>query len=184
MKLFMVLLGAIPGGRNTEQHDVFFGIAENLFALKKDLVDFWPEASDSLHIDASREVNVVDGFKVSVVPAGDVSPSETKLFFLNLGGYREKEFDEFHFKMLVAAKDKGAAIKKAKETVFYKHYNVKGAESHIDEKYGIDVDDVYLIEDILTEKYKKEYQVILEPNPGYFEDTINLGYLLLSKIIN
>ena len=34
MKLFMLLLGCLLKGRNTEQHDIFFGIAETL----KDLV--------------------------------------------------------------------------------------------------------------------------------------------------
>lgn len=44
MKLFYIILGATPKGRNIEQHDVFFGIAENLKDLVPDMKDFWKEA--------------------------------------------------------------------------------------------------------------------------------------------
>jgi hypothetical protein len=182
MKLFMLLLGAAPAGRNTEQHDVLFGIAEDLHGLKNDIISFWTEASTSIHIDAFREVNFVDGFKVAVVTHNDNSNSEMKLFFLNLGGYKKNEFEEFHYKMLVAAPDKGIAVQRAKQTAFYKHYNIKGAESHIDEKYGIDVDEVYVIEEILSEKYKKEFKILLTRSNEIIEDEINLGYLVLNKI--
>lgn len=49
-KLFMVLLGCRPKGRNTEQHDIFFGIADSLVELKPAMQLFWPDAL--LHIDA------------------------------------------------------------------------------------------------------------------------------------
>lgn len=44
LKLFYVILGATPKGRNIEQHDVFFGIAENLKDLIPDMKEFWKEA--------------------------------------------------------------------------------------------------------------------------------------------
>ena len=61
-KLFMVLLGCIPKGRVTEQHDVFFGIAENMRELIPQMNRFWPEANGKLHIDVWREITTVDGF--------------------------------------------------------------------------------------------------------------------------
>jgi Domain of Unknown Function (DUF1543) len=33
-KLFMILLGCRPKGRHTEQHDIFFGIGNELADLK------------------------------------------------------------------------------------------------------------------------------------------------------
>ncbi|MBS1915610.1 MAG: DUF1543 domain-containing protein [Bacteroidetes bacterium] len=182
MKLFMLLLGNMPPGRNTEQHDVFFAIGGTLASLKSDIINFWPEAPAKIHIDAWREINFVDGHKVSVVNAGDNHTSEKKLFFLNLGGYKQNEFEEFHYKMIVAATDKGVAVQMAKQVAFYKHYNLKGAESHIDEKYGVDVDDLYAIEDILTQKFKQKYKIILQKTSDTSEDEIHLGYLLLSKL--
>ena len=41
-------------------------------------------------------------------------------------------------------------IKVAKATTFYKHFSFEGATSHIDDKYGIDVDDIYNVNDILA----------------------------------
>lgn len=178
----MLLLGNMPPGRNTEQHDVFFAIGENLAALKNDIINFWPETPAKIHIDAWREVNFVDGYKVSVVVAGSGAVSEKKLFFINLGGYKQNEFEEFHYKMIVAAADKGVAVQQSKQVAFYKHYNVKGAESHIDEKYGVDVDDMYSIEDILPAKFKKDYKIILQHTGETHEDEIHLGYVLLSKL--
>jgi hypothetical protein len=52
LKLFMVLLGCTPAGRNTEQHDVFFSIGSGLKDLIPDIVDCWPEAKGKIHIDA------------------------------------------------------------------------------------------------------------------------------------
>ena len=82
--------------------------------------------------------------------------SQSKLFFLNLGGYKKGEFEEYHYKMLVACNNKGEAIKGAKQTVFYKHTGFAGAESHIDDKYGVDVDDVYQIEDHFAHSFQEK----------------------------
>src|SRR4051794_28448223 len=46
--LFMTLVGATPKTRNTEQHDVFFGIADSVAELVPDLISFWPEAADRI----------------------------------------------------------------------------------------------------------------------------------------
>ncbi len=183
MKFFMILLGAMPPARNTEQHDVFFGVGEDLKALKPDIIEFWPEGSSSLHIDVVREINSVDGYRVSVMPIKSPEESESKLFFLNLGGYKPNDFEEYHYKMLVAAPDKAAAVLRAKNTAFYKHYNVKSnASSHIDEKYGIDVDDFYMIEDILLEKYKALYKIVLKASSETSEDVIDPGYHRINKL--
>lgn len=62
----MLLLGCRPPGRLTEQHDIFFGIANELKELVPDIKAFWPEAKGNIHIDAWREVNIVDGIRVKV----------------------------------------------------------------------------------------------------------------------
>jgi hypothetical protein len=144
-KLFMLLLGCKPVKRNTEQHDVFFGIGNELKDMLPDIYNFWPEAKQKIHIDAWREVTQVGNYSVEVVDRQHAKSitNQTKLFFINLGGYKPGEFEEFHYKMLVAAKEKGDAVQEAKQTAFYRHTGFKGATSHIDDKYGIDVDDIY-----------------------------------------
>jgi hypothetical protein len=182
-KLFMLLLGCKPEGRFTEQHDIFFGAASGLKQLVPEIIASWPEAPKT-HIDAWREVTEVDGYSISLVPKEQplTVNENAQLFFLNLGGYKENEFEEFHYKMLVVAKDKGEAISRAKQTAFYKHTGFKGASSHIDDKYGVDVDDVYEIEEILPNAIKEKYSVSIQPAPGIAKDEWHLGYFKLDAL--
>lgn len=183
-KLYMFLLGCKPKGRNTEQHDVFFTIAKNLKDTINDINAFWPQEG-KIHIDAWREVNIVDGCKITLKKRSEITTTnknQLKLFFLNLGGYKPGEFEEYHYKMLAVAKNKTEAINAAKSTAFYKHTGFKGAVSHIDDKYGIDVDDFYEIKDILPEFIKDKYEIVIEENKRATSDEWHLGYLPLSKI--
>jgi hypothetical protein len=181
VKLYMLLLGCRPPGRHVEQHDFFFGIAPSLKELIPDIKSFWPEAKGQIHIDAWREVTAVDGYRVSVVTQAPAGQTET-LFFINLGGYLPGRFEELHYTLLTVKSDLAAASRQAKETAFYKHNTFGSAVSHIDDKYGIDVDDVYKIQDILPPFQKAMYHIQLTPAEGLIEDEIHLGYLPLSKI--
>jgi hypothetical protein len=128
---------------------------------------------------------VVDGYTIKVIERKKNIFNEDKnarLFFLNLGGYKQDEFEEYHYKMLAAAENKGEAIKKAKATAFYKHTGFKGASSHIDDKYGVDVDDVFEIEDILSIETKNKYSIAITKGENNFADKINLGYFRLEKL--
>jgi len=180
----MLLLGCKPNGRFTEQHDIFFGIGTDLKSLVPDIRDCWREGGEKLHIDAWREVTQVDSFRVYVIPRSTTpEPQSHRLFFINLGGYKPDEFDEFHYKMIAAAADKGEAIRKAKETAFYRHTGFTRAESHIDDKYGVDVDDVYAIEDILPAEVKDQYSIRLTQTVSdEWQDPIRLGYFQLHKL--
>lgn len=181
----MLLLGCKPQPRNTEQHDVFFAIGTGLKDLLPDIYSFWPEAQQKLHIDAWREVTQVDGYDVWVQPKESGAMAAryiVKLFFINLGGYKPCEFEEFHYKMLVAAADKGTAIQKAKQTAFYQHTGFAKADSHIDDKYGIDVDDLYEITDILSAETKEKYSIVLSAAGESKTDGFNLGYTKLGNL--
>ena len=132
-KLFMVMLGCKPASRLTEQHDIFFGIGLSLSELIPQINAFWPEADGNWHVDAWREVTSVDGFQINVIPkTKKVNPEN--LFFINLGGYKPNEFEEYHYKLLTVASTLADAIKKSKQTAFYKHSGFDGAVSHIDDK--------------------------------------------------
>jgi Domain of Unknown Function (DUF1543) len=182
LKLYMILLGCKPTGRNTEQHDLFFGIGRTLGHVKKDILDFSKEANGKIHIDAWREVQYVDGHKIVVSERNADSIQNEKLFFINLGGYKQNEFEEYHYKMLIVSPDKAIAIQKAKQTAFYKHTGFKGASSHIDDKYGIDVDDLYEIEDILPAHLKKLYSIKISEASNTMVDDLHLGYLKIDRI--
>ncbi len=177
----MLLIGCSPAGRHTEQHDVFFGIGDTVKDILPDVIDFWPEAKGKLHIDAWREVSAVNGHKITVVE-NSASDSAVKLFFINLGGYKKDEFEEFHYKMIVAATDKGEAVQTAKKTAFFRHTGFTGANAHVDDKYGVDVDDFFEIEDILPAAIKKKYSLQVTPENNLSEDEIHLGYFKLAAV--
>jgi hypothetical protein len=184
LKLFMVIIGCTPKGRFTEQHDVFFGIGKTLRELVTQMNAFWKEAEGDIHIDAWREIKTVDSYAINIAQKQNdvVDEAKTKLFFINLGGYKENEFEEYHYKIITAAKDKGEAIRKSKQTAFYKHCGFKSAESHIDDKYGIDVDDLHEIEDILPADVKEKYSINLLPDENAKPDELRIGYLMISKL--
>lgn len=184
-KLFMILLGCTPKGRTTEQHDIFFGIGESLTELVPEMNLFWPEAKGKLHIDAWREISVVDDYSIEVVPKLDIEVAENNLYFLNLGGYKPGEFEEYHYKMLAVGPKMAVAIKKAKKSIFYKHYGFdgKGGESHIDDKYGIDVDDSHKVADLLNTATKSKFQLKLSVLSGpKAEDALHIGYLKIKAL--
>jgi len=181
-RLYMLLLGCKPTNRLTEQHDVFFGIGSSLQDLIPQILQFWPEAEGKIHIDAWRRVTSVNDYTIKVVPK-DSSLKHTmqpeRLFFLNLGGYKAADFEEYHYKILSVATDKAQAIHEAKQTAFFQH----NASPHIDDKYGVDVDDIYEIDEILSPSFKEQYQLQIRPSASKLEaDTIYPAYIKLSKI--
>jgi Domain of Unknown Function (DUF1543) len=183
MQLYFLILGCRPKSRYTEQHDSFFGIGESLEDLLPQIASFWPDGG-KIHIDSWRLITQADGHTISVVPKVATHNIEgKKLFFLNLGGYKPNDLEEYHYKLLTVAADKAEAIKLAKETAFYKHTGFKGATSHIDDKYGVDVDDIYEIEEVLPATLKDKYCIkITENSTPLPPDDLHIGYLKLSSL--
>jgi len=205
LKLYMLLLGCKPPGRHTEQHDVFFHIGESLESLIPAIIASWPEAKGRIHVDAWRTVTRVGEFSVRVQPrpsAIPASPGGPRLYFINLGGYKKEVFEEFHYKLITVAGDKGAAIRQAKATAFYQHTGFEGATSHVDDKYGIDVDDAHEIVDIMPRALTEKYTIVVDRSAGIDrnpevdrsagahrpadpppqEDEMHLGYFQLTKL--
>lgn len=175
MKLFHVILGATPKGRNIEQHDVFFGIAEKFEDLIPEMKVFWSDAK--IHIDCYQEVKFADRFEVNIVEK-TAKKSEDKLFFINLGGYKPGFFEEFHEQHLMVGTSMGEVIKKVKQTEFYKTMGFEGAVSHVDDKHGVDIDDIYEISDLLSKETKENYSITLEKSDDENQENyMKIGYL-------
>lgn len=184
-KLFLALLGSKAPARNVEQHDYFFGIATEIKALIPAMQAFWPEAGNTLHLDSWREVTHVDGYRIEVISKKLTdSDSSHHLYFINLGGYISGVLAEQHYTLLTVAPDKGTAVQTAKQTVFFKKHTIKGmksANAHIDEKYGIDVDDIYDIEELLSPEDKAKFRIQITAQQEETPDEIILGYYPLHK---
>jgi hypothetical protein len=185
----MVLIGCKPMGRHTEQHDVFFGIASSLKELISSFNEFWPEAKGKMHVDGWRIIKNVGNYEVTVTSkvnqqniAANQNDADAQLFFINLGGYKKEEFEEFHYKLVIADTQLSKAIQQAKQTAFFKHTHFEGAPSHVDDKYGIDIDDIYKIEDILPNEMKDKYTIQLSPKNNSAIDIIHLGYFKFENL--
>jgi hypothetical protein len=183
-KLFMILLGCKPAGRNTEQHDIFFGISKALKDLVPQIKAFWP-SSGKIHLDGYKSISNVDGYKIFITPKTNDVQNTNKLFFINLGGYKQGEFEEFHYKILSVAQNREDAINASKQTTFFKHTGAEKIFSpHIDDKYGVDVDDIYNIEEILSEEFKSTFSINIsnEKIDNLTEDELHLGYFKLDSL--
>ncbi|ANI90653.1 hypothetical protein A9P82_06645 [Arachidicoccus ginsenosidimutans] len=176
-KLYMLLLGCKPDGRHTEQHDILFAIGTSLKDLIPQINDFWKDAS-KIHIDSWREVTSVNNNAIEIVERKSFIEQPEKLFFINLGGYKPNEFEEFHYKVLAVNAEKSLAIQQVKETVFYK----QKMSPHIDDKYGVDVDDIYDVEEILPAQLKEKYALKISHGMAGKEDELHIGYVKLNEL--
>jgi hypothetical protein len=174
----MMLLGCRPKDRLIEQHDMFFGVGTSLGALIPQIKKSWPQGKSNLHVDAWREVTIVDGYRLSVCKGVSEKLQKLNLYFINLGGYQKSNFDELHYKILIVAPTAAMAVKKAKTYDFYKSAGFKGAESHIDNKY--EVDDIINVKDILTGEFYLNIEKIKVKQET--EDEIHLGYFKLNTL--
>lgn len=179
LKLYMLILGATPVGRLVEQHDVFFGIAGSLGQLVPQIKSFWPEAHGKIHIDAWREVTSVNGHLIKVVE--EKQNTGPHLFFINLGGYKPNDPEEYHYKILTVAASVSDAVKQAKQSAFFRHFGFAGAVSHVDNKYGIDVDDCHKVSDILEPDSTKRFSLRITASDSA-DDAWHVGYLPLSRL--
>ena len=66
---------------------------------------------------------------------------------------------------------------------FYKSMTFKNAVSHIDDKFGVDIDDLIKVDDILPSSMKEKYSILLKRSEAEVqENAMHIGYLKISKI--
>ena len=191
LTLFMVQLGARPKGRLIEQHDIFFGVANQVSELVDDINHHWPEVKNKWHIDSYRAISKVDNYAIKLVESSSQAESanDLKLFFINLGGYQRGSFEEFHYKLLIVAANQADAIKQAKQSEFYKAFTYKDKESpfnaasHIDDKFEVDIDDIYNVNDLIS-----NVRLLIEPITNESHELVNaddkeyVGYLSIKNL--
>ena len=67
LTLFMVQLGARPKGRLIEQHDIFFGVANQVSELIDDINQHWSKVKNKWHIDSYRAITKVNNYAIKLV---------------------------------------------------------------------------------------------------------------------
>lgn len=167
LKLYAVVLGGAAPKSNTELHDVVFAIGETIEDCYFQLLEKWFGIPEKMHIDSYMELDVIDGFEISLSKEKSLE-TDKKLFFINLGAYKEGDFMEHHANTFLVGK-LATEIKKRARAKLLKGYN----EVHKDDLY--EVDDMIAIEEL------EGFHVHLTPT----EKTENLnpvnGYHVLPK---
>ncbi len=182
IKLFYLVLGATVPGKYTEQHDVLFGIGNELADLLPVAEKHWNENVE-VHLDGWREVTHVDGYRISVVEKGKAEKNGLNLFFINLGGYKTGSFSEHHCQQLVVAPTIAEAVKIAKENAFCLEYTVnENSRCHVDNKFGIDVETSAEVLDLMLPADKAKYSISIVPEENLAEDKLLIGYFPLNEI--
>lgn len=186
----MIMLGCKPEGRNTEQHDIMFAVAETIDGCKQQILDFWPQVQNGpddklpeqkIHIDCYMQIDQVAGYAVSVDIATEIPKNSLGLYFVNLGGYTLGKFAEFHKPLLIVANTlKEATVFAMQDSFVTEHGGISGAKPHRDDEFKIstepDADDYFQIN-------IPGYSINLIPNPGVLDsEPIITGYYKLSRL--
>jgi hypothetical protein len=131
-RLFAVYLGGRAPKANTELHDVVFVTGARIEDTYVQLLDKWFGDPKSLHIDSWLELDVVDGWRITLTDAP--SSGAEKLFFVNLGAYRDGDFTELHAIGFYVA----AGAPQAKKSALDEHFKSGFVERHKDDLHAID----------------------------------------------
>ncbi len=167
-KLFAVVLGGSAPKSNTELHDVVFTVGEKIEDTYMELLDLWFGLPQKMHIDSYMVLDIVDGYKVQL--KSEPSNQREKLFFINMGAYKEGDFMEHHANTFLVSDSVINVKKRAKEQLL-------GGYNEVHK------DDLYEIDDLLTLKEISGFHIHLEPTQQ--EQTLAPvnGYHVLPKSV-
>lgn len=140
LKLFAVVLGGAAEKSNTELHDVVFAVGETIEDCYIQLLKKWFGLPEKMHIDSYMELDVVDGYEISLQKEKSLE-KDKKLFFINLGAYKKGDFMEHHANTFLVGRLATEIKKRAKEKLLNGFDEV-----HKDDLY--EVDDMIAIEEL------------------------------------
>jgi len=160
-KLFAVYLGGRAPRANTELHDMVFAVGARIEDTYTQLLEKWFGEPKGLHIDSWLELDVVDGWRVKLSKTPSFAPA--KLYFVNLGAYRDGEFTELHATGFYVATSPADAKKRAKAALLKGAQTVHKDDLHnVDDCIGIDT-----ISDLHITLTKTSEASQAKPNNGY-----------------
>jgi hypothetical protein len=131
-KLFAVYLGGRAPKCNTELHDVVFVVGRTIEDTYEQLMDKWFGTPERLHLDSWMELNVVEGYKVTIT--NNRPDGGKKLYFINVGTYMDGQFTEIHANKFVVA-DNEQEAKTAGKSALLKNWP---GPVHTDDLYEVD----------------------------------------------
>lgn len=174
-KLFAVLLGGRAEGAHIELHDLVFTVGDSLEETYPKLVNKWfGKIHKRLHIDGVLELDIVDGFKVTL--SSSLPENQLDLLYcVNFGGYQEGYFTEVHDIGFFVSQNKKDVIKRAKEKLC-----VNAFQQHCDDNFAIGSDNLQKdIDDIIKLHQVDGYYIHLEPTEMISKQKIQSHYVRL-----
>ena len=166
---FAIMLGGRHPKANIELHDLVFVLANDSTEAFKEAKKKWFGDPKKVHGDGYVDLLSLEGFDYIGTENSHVSDSEAetnqnkKLFAINIGGYLQNEFGEFHHYHFVVANDGKEAIKKAREAA-----NPSFLVPHVDDK--LEVDDLIEVNQI------DGHQLVWRENPNASKSVSESGY--------
>ncbi|TNF69472.1 MAG: DUF1543 domain-containing protein [Gammaproteobacteria bacterium] len=175
-KLFAVMLGGRTDGAHIELHDLVFTVGNTLEETYPKLVEKWfGNTYKSLHIDASLELDIVDGYRISLSSEPLENETTNQLYCINFGGYQKDFFGEIHEVAYLVGNRKKDVVKRAKEILCVNTY-----QQHCDDNFVIgsknlkkDVDDIIALNNI------DGYYITLTPTTEVSTQQIQSNYIRL-----
>ena len=132
--LYLVSLGGNAKNSHVELHDVRWVVGRTIQETFETLRLEWFGDLKGLHIDSYLSVKYIDGYKITLYESNSNSKisrkelsSSPKLWFVNLGAYRQDSFNELHSSHLVVAPSFAEAKRLAKLK-----WNKNYLKNHID----------------------------------------------------
>ena len=162
--LYAVLLGGRAARCHVELHDVVFAVGDGLESLHDQLLDAWFGQPEGLHVDAWARLDQVEGFRVHL--ERQAMPGPNRLWFINIGGYRNGEFGERHAYAFMAGTGKAEIKARAKASLLQGHELVHK-------------DDLLAIDDCLRIDRVGPWHIRLEEDPQAQPAEIVNGYFPL-----
>lgn len=161
-KLFAVYLGGTAPKCNTELHDVVCTVGESIEATYEQLMDKWFGTPEGLHLDSWMELDNVEGYRISL--CAEKAADGPKLYFVNLGAYRDGEFTEYHANKFIVADDIIQAKIKGKSLLLQDW----GAPVHTDDLYEVDdCLEIGEVDGLYVRLEKTDQPERLKPTNGY-----------------
>lgn len=149
-------------------------------SFSADLMQNWAQR-DKVHIDAWMKVEYASEYKVCIRKKSNTATQHHKqLYFVNLGGYKEGEFEEFHKKIFIVATGIPDIMVQLKDNNFMKEHTPAAlgtkAKAHLDDKHKVEfeADDIICVSDVL-----EGYEIVLENADTVGENETMIGYVPL-----
>lgn len=145
-----------------------FVVGASIEATYEQLMDKWFGDPLRLHIDSWLELDVIDGYRVTL--RSEPATQSEKLYFINLGAYRPGEFTELHANAFLVATDEKTVKQRAKREL------LRGT-------LQVHTDDLYDIDDCLEIAEIDGFHLHLEPTTETRPFAPNNAYHVIPKAV-